>query len=104
MVQVLIYSSKEIYDNASYEGRAEADVIAYSVDEYSYQIVKNRNFSLFLIHANSSDSSKRGNIPKYYLKRHIEQLEYDEWIDEVEAIKLQEKYKTHPMVELGKNI
>ena len=104
MVKVLIYSSKEIYDNASYEGRAEADVIAYSVDEYSYQIVKNRNFSLFLIHANSSDSSKYGNIRKYKLKRHIEQLEYDEWIDEASAINLQEKYKTHPMVELGKNI
>jgi len=104
MVKVLIYSSKEIYDNASYEGRAEADIIAYSVDEFSYQIVKNRNFSLFLIHANSSDLSKYGNITKYYLKRHIERLERDEWIDEVEAIKLQEKYKTHPMVELGKNI
>ena len=104
MVKVLIYSSKEIYDNASYEGRAEADVIAYSVDEYSYQLVKNRNYSLFLIHSNNSDLSKYGNITKYYLKRHIERLERDEWIDEVEAIKLQEKYKTHPMVELGKNI
>jgi len=104
MVKVLIYSSKEIYDNASYEGRAEADIIAYSVDEYSYQIVKNRNFSLFLIHANSSDLSKYSNIPKYYLKRHIEQLESDELIDEVNAIYIQEKYKTHPMVELGKNI
>ena len=86
MVKVLIYSSKEIYDNASYEGRAEADIIAYSVDEFSYQIVKNRNFSLFLIHANSSDLSKYSNIPKYYLKRHIEQLESDELIDEVNAI------------------
>jgi len=104
MVKVLIYSSKEIYDNASYEGRAEADVIAYSIDEYSYQIVKNRNFSLFLVYTSSSDLSKYGNIRKYYLKRHIERLERDEWIDEASAINLQEKYKTHPMVELGKNI
>lgn len=28
-VKVLIYSSKEIYDNAGFEGRAEADLIAY---------------------------------------------------------------------------
>ena len=95
MVKVLIYSSKEIYDNASYEGRAEADIIAYSVDEFSYQIVKNRNFSLFLIHANSSDLSKYSNIPKYYLKRHIEQLESDELIDEVNAIYIYKKNIKH---------
>lgn len=41
MVKVLIYSSKEIYDNASYEGRAEADFVAYQENGW-YQIVKNR--------------------------------------------------------------
>ncbi len=41
MVKVLIYSSKEIYDNASYEGRAEADLVAYQENGW-YQIVKNR--------------------------------------------------------------
>ena len=41
MVKVLIYSSKEIYDAASYEGRAEADFVAYQENGW-YQIVKNR--------------------------------------------------------------
>jgi hypothetical protein len=42
MVKVLIYSSKEIYDNASYEGRAEAHLIAYRKDNGYYEVVKNR--------------------------------------------------------------
>ena len=43
MVKVLIYSSKEIYDAASYEGRAEADIVAYRKDDdYLYEVVKNR--------------------------------------------------------------
>lgn len=42
MVKVLIYSSKEIYDNASYEGRAESDLVAYRKEDGCYQIVKNR--------------------------------------------------------------
>ena len=41
-VKVLIYSSKEIYDNASYEGRAEAHIIAYRKDDGYYEVVKNR--------------------------------------------------------------
>jgi hypothetical protein len=40
MVKVLIYSSKHIYDTSSYEGRAEADIIAYSLDDYYYEVVK----------------------------------------------------------------
>lgn len=42
MVKVLIYSSKEIYDNATWEGRAEAHIIAYRRDESFYEVVKNR--------------------------------------------------------------
>jgi hypothetical protein len=43
MVKVLIYSSKEIYDAASYEGRAEAAIVAYRKDDdYLYEVVKNR--------------------------------------------------------------
>ena len=42
MVKVLIYSSKEIYDAASYEGRAESHLVAYRKDDGYYQIVKNR--------------------------------------------------------------
>ena len=40
--KILIYGSKEIYDNSSFEGRAEADFIAYK-DEYDlYNVVKDR--------------------------------------------------------------
>jgi len=42
MVKVLIYSSKKIYDNATYEGRAEADLVAYRRDDGCYEITKNR--------------------------------------------------------------
>jgi hypothetical protein len=43
MVKVLIYSSKEIYDTASYVGRAEAHIIAYrKPDGHFYEVVKNR--------------------------------------------------------------
>lgn len=42
MIKVLIYSSKELFDKSSYEGRAEAHVIAYRRDDLHYEIVKNR--------------------------------------------------------------
>ena len=42
MVKVLIYSSKEIFDKSSYEGRAEAHIIAYRKDDGYYEVVKNR--------------------------------------------------------------
>lgn len=42
MVKVLIYSSKELFDKSSYEGRAEARIIAYKKDDGYYQIMKNR--------------------------------------------------------------
>ena len=43
MVKVLIYSSKEIYASAPYEGRAEADIVAYRKDdEHTYKVIKNR--------------------------------------------------------------
>jgi hypothetical protein len=77
-MKVLIYSSKEIYDSASFEGRAEADIIAYSVDEYSYQLVKNRRPTMFISFTDKTDLEKYGITQKYYLKRHIEKLEKDE--------------------------
>ena len=40
-MKVLIYSSKELYDRSSYEGRAEAHLIAYR-DDHEYIVVKNR--------------------------------------------------------------
>ena len=42
MVKVLVYSSKEIYDNAPYEGRAEADIVAFRRDENYLTVVKNK--------------------------------------------------------------
>ncbi len=42
MVKVLIYSSKELFDKSSYEGRAEAHIIAYRKDDLYYEIIKNR--------------------------------------------------------------
>lgn len=41
MVKVLIYSSKEIFDKASYDGRAEADIVAYGFEE-GYIVTKDR--------------------------------------------------------------
>ncbi len=40
MVKVLIYSSRELYDTSSFEGRAEADLIAYRIDDYDCAVVK----------------------------------------------------------------
>ena len=43
MVKVLIYSSKAIYDAAGFEGRAEADIVAYRKDDgHFYKVLKNR--------------------------------------------------------------
>lgn len=51
IMKVLIYSSKAIYDKASFDGRAEADLIAYAIisdspydcDGKMYQITKDRH-------------------------------------------------------------
>jgi hypothetical protein len=40
-MKVLIYSTKELYDNSSFEGRAEADVIAYR-DGFMHVVLKNK--------------------------------------------------------------
>jgi hypothetical protein len=79
MVKVLIYSSKEIYDSASYEGRSEADIIAYSISEYSYQMVKNRKSSFVFAFTDRTDLEKYGEIAKWRLRSHIERLEKEEW-------------------------
>jgi hypothetical protein len=94
MVKVLIYSSKEIYDNAPYEGRAEADIVAYSDFEYFpiYRIVKNRT-SEYL-----GDKVLRDRM-----KRVLELAEQDEWRRDMNSHNLVEKYKTHFGIELMKN-
>lgn len=78
MVKVLIYSSREIYENSSYEGRAEADIIAYSIDEFDYKVTKNRYYSPFCPWNSKANLDNFGKVSKYMLKRHIEKLEKDE--------------------------
>lgn len=71
MVKVLIYSSKEIYDNAPYEGRAEASIVAYRKDDGYYEIVKNRSNLYIGLYASYT-----------YLKRFLEDIERNEWYRE----------------------
>jgi len=76
MLKVLIYSSKEIYNNASYEGRSEADIVAYALDEHFYQVVKNRHTSVYFPFSNKDSlSDYLGKVHKRILKRHIDRLE-----------------------------
>jgi hypothetical protein len=91
MVKVLIYSSKEIYDNASYEGRAEAHVIAYR-DADEYVIMKNRT------------SQYLGDVvSKYRMSSILDRAELDEWKRDKESHKLKERYKDHSYTTLMKN-
>lgn len=91
MVKALIYSSKEIYDNSSFEGRAEAHVIAYR-DEHEYVILKNRT-SLYI----------RERTVHYMLEDVLARAEKAEWKRELDSHKLTESYKGHPYTTLMKN-
>lgn len=91
MVKVLIYSSKEIYDNSSYEGRAEADVIAYRINDNRYKVVKNRHETYNLLWSSSEALSKYGELTGFILRRHIERIERDEWERDMNAFKREEK-------------
>jgi hypothetical protein len=75
MVKVLIYSSKELYEKSSFEGRAEADIIAYSIDDFEYKVIKNRYPTIFLSHTSKANLENFGKIAKFTMKRHIEKLE-----------------------------
>ena len=92
MVKVLIYSSKEIYDTASFEGRAESDFVAYRRDDGYYEITKNRTGRYF------------GN---YCLPHSLEQqfkwMERDELDRELKNYQLAQRYVGHPNIELSKN-
>jgi ethanolamine ammonia-lyase large subunit len=92
MTKVLIYSSKEIYDKASFAGRAEAHLIAYREDEHYYRIVKNRT-SQYMYEK----------VVHWQLGRFIEWAERDDWQRDKEAHERAEQYKTHPVIELMKN-
>lgn len=73
MVKVLIYSSKEIYDAATYVGRAEADIIAYSFED-GYTVVKDRTKRIGLRHLYGKDS----------IRTYINWVEEDEWKAEMQ--------------------
>jgi len=91
MVKALIYGSKELYDNSSFEGRAEADVIAYRQNEV-YVIMKNRT---------SQYMAKE--VVHFTMKRILEWVERDEWRRDMDSHKLKEGYKDHPYTTLMKN-
>jgi len=91
MAKVLIYGSKEIYDNAPFDGRAEADVIAYRQNEV-YVILKNRT---------SQYMAKE--VVHFTMNRILEWVERDEWKRDLASHKLSESYKDHPYTTLMKN-
>lgn len=91
MVKVLIYGSKQIYDNAPFEGRAEAHLVAYR-EGLEYVIVKNRT-SRYL----------NDRIPHFTMARNLDWIERDEWNNDLESHRLQEKYVNHPYTTLMKN-
>lgn len=66
MVKALFYSSKEIYDKSSYEGRAEASVIAYR-DGYDYVVLKN-----------TTSQYMSGRVADFTMERILEWVERDE--------------------------
>ena len=74
---MLFRSSKEIYDKASYEGRAEADIIAYATDEDNHQVVKDRTgrVGIRLVYGRQS------------LGDYIRDIEHKEWNRELEEYK-----------------
>lgn len=45
-VKVLIYSSKEIYDSAGFDGRAEADLVAYRDGSYLIPVKSKMSYIL----------------------------------------------------------
>lgn len=79
MVKVLIYSSKEIFDKSTYEGRAEAHVVAYNTGNGRYRILKNR-IETHHVSANSEE------VYDFQLKRHIEKIERDAFNAELKRL------------------
>jgi hypothetical protein len=92
MVKVLIYGSKEIYDTASYEGRAEAHFVAYRKDDGYYEITKNRTGRYLGSYC----------LP-HILNQEFEWMERDELIKELKDYEISQTYKDHPSIELMKN-
>jgi hypothetical protein len=88
MVKVLIYSSKEIYDNAPYEGRAEAHIIAYR-ERYHYVIIKNR-----------TKQYMPDKVADFTLERTIQWAERDDWEHDRISYEMKERYKNHEIIEV----
>ena len=93
MVKVLIYSSKKIYDSATYEGTAEADFVAYRRNDGYYVITKNRTGRYF------SSYCLPNNLDKEF-----EWIERDEFDRELKDYELSGRYKMHQYIELMKNV
>jgi hypothetical protein len=91
MVKVLIYGSKEIYDDAPFDGRAEADIIAY------------RNGAAYTILKNRTSQYMAKDVVHFTMGRILEWVERDEWKRDLEKHKLTESYKDHPYTTLMKN-
>jgi hypothetical protein len=92
MVKVLIYSSKDIFDATSYEGRAESDIVAYRKDDGCYQIIKNRTGRYL------------GSYTTFHgLQLELKWIECDELDKELKNYKLAQRYVDHPNIELSKN-
>lgn len=94
MVKVLIYSSKEIYDNASFDGRAEAHIIAYREGD-EYVILKDKTDQFYM--------SKKVSFSLTSLSRYITTAEKNEWERDMQSYKLKESYRNHPITTLMKN-
>ena len=92
MVKVLIYGSKDIYDNASYKGRAESDIVAYRKDDGYYEVVKNRSNHYMGIYTSYQS-----------LKTIIGWIEREEFDRELKNYQLAQQYVDHPNIELSKN-
>jgi hypothetical protein len=69
-MKVLVYSSKELYDNSGYEGRAEADLVCYRTDAGNYQMTKDRTSTFMHTYSYSN------------LKFYIRLAESDEFLKE----------------------
>jgi hypothetical protein len=84
MVKVLIYSSKEIYDKAPYEGRAEAHIVAYRRDDdHTFEIIKNR-----------TKYYMSGNYTTYRtLALDIRSIEQTEWEEELKDYQTAQRKK-----------
>jgi hypothetical protein len=91
MVKVLIYSSKKLYDEAPFNGRAEAHVIAYRDGDF-YHIIKNLT------------SQYMGDkVIHFKFAKIIEWAERDEWKRDMDSYNLKESYRNHPFTTLMSN-